>query len=683
MTPIWFGSPSTFGVKELMDGIGEYGPEPQPQKAAERADRPRRTPVTGFVFKVQANMDPKHRDRVAFVRLASGHFERGMKLLHVRSKKPMAVSNPVLFLAADRELAEEAWAGDIIGIPNHGQLRIGDALTEGEALRFHRHPVLRAGTAAIRARTDPMKAKHLEKALMQFAEEGAAKVFKPMIGSGFIVGVVGALQFEVLASRIEQEYGLPVRFEGSQFTSARWMSGPKDKVEALATPTSSTWPRPRRRRSGGYLTRLQWDIDRVPPSATIPPTPPLKLTATKEMMVAGFSELAALNALLIAHLRKKRFPRHAPRLFRRLWQEEAEALLAELPARWLISSVITFGDHGWNEGQRRVGLAMNVLFSLMKLYEFERLYSGLPPDRAHPLRRSPGIALPLDMPSFSLLSGGLDINLLAQIWDMSRDEPVAGRIACHLLQALNDDPRSLFRRIGLMRGLRNGPTPIQAGAIPPALEGRDVLGIAQTGTGKTASFTLPMITLLGRGRARARMPRSLVLCPTRELAAQVAENFDTYAKHTRLTKALLIGGVSFGEQDKLIDRGVDVLIATPGRLLDHFERGKLLLTGVQIMVVDEADRMLDMGFIPDIERIFQLTPFTRQTLFFSATMAPEIERITDTFLHTPERIEVARQATTSETITQKLVEITPTRRDQSAKQKRELLRALIRAEGEG
>ncbi|SDE66012.1 Superfamily II DNA and RNA helicase [Paracoccus isoporae] len=229
----------------------------------------------------------------------------------------------------------------------------------------------------------------------------------------------------------------------------------------------------------------------------------------------------------------------------------------------------------------------------------------------------------------------------------------------------------------------DNPTPIQAGAIPVALEGRDVLGIAQTGTGKTASFTLPMITRLSRGRARARMPRSLVLCPTRELAAQVAENFDIYAKHTRLTKALLIGGVSFGEQDKLIDRGVDVLIATPGRLLDHFERGKLLLTGVEVMVVDEADRMLDMGFIPDIERIFQLTPFTRQTLFFSATMAPEIERITNTFLHSPERIEVARQATTSETITQKLVEITPTRRDQTAKQKRELLRALIEAEGEG
>lgn len=227
------------------------------------------------------------------------------------------------------------------------------------------------------------------------------------------------------------------------------------------------------------------------------------------------------------------------------------------------------------------------------------------------------------------------------------------------------------------------PTPIQEGAIPLALEGRDVLGIAQTGTGKTASFTLPMITLLGRGRARARMPRSLVLCPTRELAAQVAENFDIYAKHTRLTKALLIGGVSFGEQDKLIDRGVDVLIATPGRLLDHFERGKLLLTGVQIMVVDEADRMLDMGFIPDIERIFQLTPFTRQTLFFSATMAPEIERITNTFLHAPERIEIARQASASETISQRLMEITPTRKDQTAKQKRELLRAVIAGEGDG
>ncbi len=226
------------------------------------------------------------------------------------------------------------------------------------------------------------------------------------------------------------------------------------------------------------------------------------------------------------------------------------------------------------------------------------------------------------------------------------------------------------------------PTPIQEQAIPHALEGRDVLGIAQTGTGKTASFTLPLITRLGRGRARARMPRSLVLAPTRELAAQVAENFDIYAKHTRLTKALLIGGVAFGEQDKLIDRGVDVLIATPGRLLDHFERGKLLLTGVEVMVVDEADRMLDMGFIPDIERIFGLTPFTRQTFFYSATMAPEIERVTNTFLSNPVRIEVARQATASETIAQELIQLSPTRRDAAAKAKRDALRAIIQAEGE-
>jgi superfamily II DNA/RNA helicase len=227
------------------------------------------------------------------------------------------------------------------------------------------------------------------------------------------------------------------------------------------------------------------------------------------------------------------------------------------------------------------------------------------------------------------------------------------------------------------------PTPIQAGAIPAALEGRDVLGIAQTGTGKTASFTLPMIHTLARGRARARMPRSLVLCPTRELAAQVAENFDTYSKHVKLTKALLIGGVSFKEQDALIDRGVDVLIATPGRLLDHFERGKLLLTGVQVMVVDEADRMLDMGFIPDIERIFGLTPFTRQTLFFSATMAPEIERITNTFLSSPARVEVARQATASETIEQGVVIFKPGRREREGSDKRKILRLLIDAEGAG
>jgi peptide chain release factor 3 len=202
-----------------------------------------------------------------------------MKLLHVRSKKPMAIANPVMFLAADRELAEEAWAGDIIGIPNHGQLRIGDALTEGEALHFTGipsfAPELLSGVRAM----DPMKAKHLEKALMQFAEEGAAKVFKPMIGSGFIVGVVGALQFEVLASRIEQEYSLPVRFEPSNFASARWVAGPKDEMEKFINVNKGHIAVDN---DGAtvFLTRLKWDIDRVERDY-----PALKLTATKEMMV--------------------------------------------------------------------------------------------------------------------------------------------------------------------------------------------------------------------------------------------------------------------------------------------------------------------------------------------------------------------------------------------------------------
>ncbi|MDO9525955.1 MAG: peptide chain release factor 3 [Gemmobacter sp.] len=280
MTPIWFGSAiNSFGVKELMDGMAEYGPEPQPQRASERQVLPEESAVTGFVFKVQANMDPKHRDRVAFVRLASGHFERGMKLTHVRTKKPMAVANPVMFLAADRELAEEAWAGDIIGIPNHGQLRIGDALTEGESLRFTGIPSFAPELLQTVRANDPMKAKHLEKALMQFAEEGAAKVFKPMIGSGYIVGVVGALQFDVLASRIEQEYSLPVRFEGSQFSSARWVAGPKAEMEKLIAVNKQHIAIDH---DGDvvFLTRLQWDIDRV-----IRDYPALQLTATKEMMV--------------------------------------------------------------------------------------------------------------------------------------------------------------------------------------------------------------------------------------------------------------------------------------------------------------------------------------------------------------------------------------------------------------
>src|ERR1700761_488132 len=216
-------------------------------------------------------------------------------------------------------------------------------------------------------------------------------------------------------------------------------------------------------------------------------------------------------------------------------------------------------------------------------------------------------------------------------------------------------------------------TPIQSEAIPVALAGRDILGIAQTGTGKTAAFTLPMIDRLVAGRSKARMPRSLVICPTRELADQVAASFDRYSKGQKLTWALLIGGVSFGDQEAKLDRGVDVLIATPGRLLDHFERGKLLLNGVQIMVVDEADRMLDMGFIPDIERIFKLTPAAKQTLFFSATMPPEITRLTSQFLRDPTRVEVAKQATTNENIAQYLVRL-PT---SDPKAKRTALRMLI------
>ncbi len=199
------------------------------------------------------------------------------------------------------------------------------------------------------------------------------------------------------------------------------------------------------------------------------------------------------------------------------------------------------------------------------------------------------------------------------------------------------------------------PTPIQAGAIPPALQRRDICGIAQTGTGKTASFVLPMLTLLENGRARARMPRTLILEPTRELAAQVAENFEKYGKNHKLNVALLIGGVSFEDQNRKLERGADVLICTPGRLLDHCERGKLLMTGVEILVIDEADRMLDMGFIPDIERIAKMIPFTRQTLFFSATMPPEIQKLADRFLQNPERIEVAKPSSTATTVTQRLV----------------------------
>ncbi|MCY4301313.1 MAG: peptide chain release factor 3 [Aestuariivita sp.] len=280
LTPLWFGSAIfSFGVRELMNGICQYAPEPRIQTATPRQICPEEEKVAGFVFKIQANMDPKHRDRVAFVRLASGHFKRGMKLNHVRQKKSLSVTNPVLFLAADRQLTEEAWAGDIIGIPNHGQLRIGDTLTEGEPLRFTGLPSFAPELLRNILADDPLRAKHLEKALMQFAEEGAAKVFKPLMGSGYIIGVVGALQFEVLASRIELEYNLPVKFRESSYTSARWVNGPNEAIEKLVQTNPSHIAHDHDNEPV-FLTRIQWDIDRIERDF-----PELTLANTKEMMI--------------------------------------------------------------------------------------------------------------------------------------------------------------------------------------------------------------------------------------------------------------------------------------------------------------------------------------------------------------------------------------------------------------
>jgi len=270
--------------------------------------------------------------------------------------------------------------------------------------------------------------------------------------------------------------------------------------------------------------------------------------------------------------------------------------------------------------------------------------------------------------------------------DAAPEPPVADTDAPeapHLIAA--DAPVPGFESLGLSLDLQKAvaaagytvPTPIQAEGIPHVLKRRDIIGIAQTGTGKTASFTLPMIELLSRGRAKARMPRSLILEPTRELAAQVAESFEKYGKFNKLSMALLIGGVSFDDQLRKLDRGVDVLIATPGRLLDHFERGKLMMSQVQILVIDEADRMLDMGFIPDVERICKLIPFTRQTLFYSATMPTEIRRLTEQFLQNPVRVEVARPATTAENIKQEIIDV-----PNNEWAKREALRRLIKEAGE-
>jgi peptide chain release factor 3 len=232
MTPVCFGSAlNNFGVRYLLDALAELAPPPQPRPTLERVVDPSEEAVSGFVFKIQANMDPRHRDRLAFIRLCSGRFERGMKMHHPRTAKSFAVHNPMLFLARDRERADEAWAGDILGIPNHGNLRIGDALTEGESLQFTGIPSF-APELLRRVRTeDPMRAKHLGKALFQLAEEGVAQILRPEVGTDWIVGVAGALQFEILADRIRTEYNVAVRFESTDYQVSRWVES--DDPQAL------------------------------------------------------------------------------------------------------------------------------------------------------------------------------------------------------------------------------------------------------------------------------------------------------------------------------------------------------------------------------------------------------------------------------------------------------------------
>lgn len=263
-TPVFFGSAvNNFGVRELIDGLVAYAPSPRPQPAVSRKIEPAEGKVTGVVFKIQANMDPKHRDRIAFVRLCSGHFQRGMKLLHVRSGKYLPMHNPIMFLAQERELADEAFPGDIIGLPNHGNLRIGDALTEGEQLTFTGIPSFAPELLQKIRSSDPLKAKHLGKALQQIAEEGGASVFKPTMGTDWIVGVVGALQFDVLADRIRTEYDIPVIFEPTSLYTARWVKAETNadmesfvnaNRAAMATDHDGEWV---------FLARNAWHLNKA------------------------------------------------------------------------------------------------------------------------------------------------------------------------------------------------------------------------------------------------------------------------------------------------------------------------------------------------------------------------------------------------------------------------------------
>lgn len=263
LTPVYFGSAiNNFGVRELLHGISQMAPPPRPQPTAERMIEPTESKVSGFVFKIQANMDPKHRDRIAFVRLCSGHFKRGVKLKHIRSGKSMAIHNPVLFLAQDRELADEAWPGDIIGIPNHGALRIGDGFSEGEELRFTGIPSFAPEYLKTARPDDPLRAKHLGRALQQLAEEGAVSVFKPMVGADWIVGAVGPLQFEVTADRIRTEFQVPVHFEPTSLFTARWVESEEPLQMKKFIDANSTAVAHDHDGAPVYLARNAWHLER-------------------------------------------------------------------------------------------------------------------------------------------------------------------------------------------------------------------------------------------------------------------------------------------------------------------------------------------------------------------------------------------------------------------------------------
>jgi peptide chain release factor 3 len=278
MTPVFFGSAlNNFGVRELLAGIAQLAPPPRPQPALPRPIAPTESKVIGFVFKVQANIDPQHRDRVAFLRICSGRFRRGMKLRQPRTGRVMSVQNPVFFLARDRNLAEEAWPGDILGIPNHGALRIGDTLTEsGEDIRVTGIPNFAPEILRRVRLDDPMKSKHLRRALEQLAEEGVTRIFKPLVGGDWIVGVVGALQLEVLAARIKSEYELGVRFETAPYDAARWIEGEAAEVERFIDANRAAVAEDHDD-APVYLARNAWDLN-----TTIGEWPALRFNATRE-----------------------------------------------------------------------------------------------------------------------------------------------------------------------------------------------------------------------------------------------------------------------------------------------------------------------------------------------------------------------------------------------------------------